>query len=87
MNTLLNNQNNRRNLTKPSKSTVSTKATSKPISHLAKALPSTSLAHLPRLSYNRESMLSLDKEFLNDPLKVSQYCKDIFKHVLDKEVK
>ena len=86
MNTLQNKQNTRRN-PKPQSSLYNLKPTSKPIPSLSITAPVSKHPSAPRLSYNRESMLSLDREFLDDPLKVGQYCKSIFKHILDQEVR
>lgn len=89
MNTFIDNQNNRatrRPPVKPSKNFASTKIAAKPLAELAATISASSSVALNRTSYNRDSMLSLDKELLDDPLKVAQYCKQIFNHVLAEEV-
>lgn len=86
MNTLHNNQNTRRNPPRNLKTTQSTKPSSKTVVGMAEILNTSTQSSVANDNMKRESMLSMDKEFAEDPLKVSLYCKDIFRHILEKEV-
>lgn len=76
----------RKKLIKSNKHTKVDKGSFKAITNIAQTLSSTSQNDFMRTNYKRESMLSLDKDFLDDPLKVSQYCKKIFEYVAKTEV-